>query len=308
MMKSCRVMTLRNAKTFSLAATVAIAMAAVLLVTPGLSIAQTIPGGEEAEGDVGPVGVVNEEEFVDVVIQRYVNAIQEEDDPAQAQTYENDLYRLEVAKAIYQHTHDQEITDERFTDKTEWELLDMLDATYGPESSEDEPVPNAGHGVSAVSGIVTHTHGGGVGVDVNKIHTARQSETNCDTGVRQTGTAKSTLTSYTNGDATIKVQFNYPADFDDEFRVLRNTVCYGFDHDETVKRHDVLISNVPGSGQGQYQSCTVKTDKAVDTKNRGCNAFGPDKITILITYNTYDSNETHRTAQLGTMQTYWLRT
>lgn len=292
-------MTLRNAKKLSLAAAVAIAMAAVLLVPPGLTNAQVTPG-EEEEGDIGPVGVVNEEAIVDETIERYRDAI-EEAEPAQRQSYADDLYRLEVAKALYQAAHGQQVDDDRFADKTVWELIEMLDATYGPESAEDEPTPSVGRATNGISGIVTHASGGGVGVDVNRIKTATQSERNCDTGARQTGTAKSTLTSFTNGDAKIRVEFNYPEDFDDNVKVLRNNYCYDFDHDETVKRHDVLISPIPGSGQGQYQPCTVTTSMAVDEKTRGCNAFGPDKITILTTYNTYDSNETNRTAQLGTL-------
>jgi len=268
----------------------------------GNTIAQEVPG--EEEDTTGPVGVVDEALTVDTVIQRYKLSIMEEEDAAQRQAYETVVDRLEIAKAIYQLTNDQRI-DDRFIDKTVVDLFAMLDATYGPEAFDESSIPTSGHGVRAIN---TAPHNSDVTIDVNYVHVSIQSEHSCATNSSVSGTTRSTMTSFSNGDATISVEFDYPEDFDENIRVLRNTNCYDFDHDETVKRHDVLAATVPGSGQVPAQACTLKADRASETESRGCNAFGPDRIVLISASNTYDSDEISRDVQLGWTTTSWLFT
>lgn len=115
------------------------------------------------------------------------------------------------------------------------------------------------------------------------------------------------MTSFSNGDATISVEFDYPEDFDENIRVLRNTDCYDFDPDETVKGHDVLGAAVPGSGPVPAQVCTLKADGASETESGGCNVFGPDRTVFISASNTY-YDEISRDVQLGWTTAPWLFT
>ena len=277
-------------------------LAFAVLIPQGIN-AQMVPGDDDDR--YGSVGVVDELAVLDSVLEYYKDILMEEDHTQQKIT-ENLIDRLEIARAIYQSTNGQEV-DDRYADKTPDELLVLLDKTYNSEdfveSSSSSPSSHTGHGPNPVPMPITHSHTSSSSIDVYRNNNHFQRQYDCEEGSYVTGSALSTLTSYTNGRATISGTFDYPENFDKNIREGRTTECIGFDHVETVKRHDVLAGAIPGSGHIQSQVCTLRADSASDTVSVGCNAFGPNRLVLITTVNEYDSDETTRNTQLGSMQT-----
>lgn len=286
-------MTTNKVKQVILATTMSL-LSLVILIPPGIS-AQMITG-ESEECNRYCIGVVDEIMALETVIQRYKNDLIKEEDRTRQKITENIIDRLEIAKAIHRSANGHEV-DGKYADMTLEELLALLDET-NPEDFVESSSGVYGHSVGNAVGMAV-THSRGTSIDVQRTNTHVQSDYDCEESEMVTGTAQSTLSSHTDGSATVSGTFEYPEDFDQNVRERRTTTCYDFDHYETVKRHDVLAAAIPGGGEAPGQVCTLRADSASDEASVGCNAFGPDRMTLITATNAYDSDETSRDVQLG---------
>ena len=160
--------------------------------------------------------------------------------------------------------------------------------TGGPQSTR-------GHNTN----LVAHQYSSGNGIDVEKIQSLAQKQHDCDLNRRVYGQTTSTYTSYTNGHAKITTDFDYPEDLDKSIRTFRNTVCTDFDHDGTTAWHSVLGTTADTGSYYPSQSCRINTSDASITKHIWCNAFGQDRITLTVVFNTYDASGSSKETQLG---------
>ena len=195
-----------------------------------------------------------------------------------------------------------------YAEMTVDEMFAVLDSTYGPGdfvNSTSSPVNT--HGASfteASSRNMIEAHGHGSRDSLLRV-THTQTQYDCSDARNVRGTAASTLTSYTNGDATISTTFSYPEDLDKNIRAHRTTTCTDFDHDYTVQRHDVLIGT--SGSDVRPQVCTTRANSASDSDSVGCNGFGPGAIVFISTHNEYDASQTSRTTQLGSIVSGFFR-
>lgn len=226
-----------------------------------------------------------------------------EDDTEEQQAVENMVTRIGSAKAIYDITHGQTV-DEEYSDMTVHEMIAIFGSTYAPEeiteaSIETErtggPQSTRGHNTN----LVAHHHSSGGAIDVERTKSLAQKQYDCDLNRRVYGQTTSTYTSYTNGHAKITTDFDYPDDLDKSIRTFRTTVCTDFDHDQTSAWHSVIgVTGDPG-GAFQAQSCRINAFDGSTTKHIWCNAFGQDRITLTVVFNTYDASGSSKVTQLG---------
>lgn len=283
-------------------------LALALLVPLGVTNSmaqQQVPGDEDDTDEIGHVGVTDELEIIDRVIESYRDELESSDDPEYVQSVETAVARLEVAKAIYQLANGYgDDIHEDYRDKTMDELFVLLDATYDPEDFVSSEDPDNGHTMthSLVGGekaATQYVHSHGKTIDVQKRNNHYPAEYDCVDRQAARGSALSVLTSYTDGTAVIEVDFSYPANFDKNIGERRGSTCTDFDHTKSVKRHDVLVATIPGSGQVPAQVCTLTERNPEGSESVGCNAFGPNRLTLIITTSTYDATQSSKQTQLG---------
>lgn len=284
-------------------------LALALLVPLGVtsSMAQQAPGEDEYADEIGPVAVTDELAALDEVIERYADELETTDDSEYAQAVENAVERLEIAKAIYQTVRGHADIREDYQDKTLDELFVLLDATYDPEDfTTSEEYTGPSHVTDSLIGgekaSIQYVHSHTKQIDVQRNNNHYQSQYDCVDRKAARGSALSVLTSYTDGTAIITGDFSYPANLDKSIGERRGSTCTDFDHTKTVKRHDVLIAAVPGSGDVPAQVCTLTERNPEGSESVGCNAFGPNRVTLITTTNTYDATESSKNTQLGTTQ------
>ena len=288
---------------------------ATILLVPGIVLAQNIDTSiqnkleseiEPKDSSVGAVGNTGDIELMKSIIKDYEEELEIETDQNDIEYLENVIDRLEIAKAIILVSRNSSNVDEPYREKTVEELFILLDATYEPEdfvSSDD----NSRTRVDLVGDnqITTiHKMSYGSSIDVNRVHNHHQTHYDCKHKSTVTGTASSTLISYTNGKAKITGTFSYPSEINEKITDRRNHQCLEFEHTKVVKRHDVLANIIPGAGHVKAQPCALVATSPSDTDEVWCNAFGPSLLTLITTMNTYTSPTGPNTSQLGTIQVY----
>ncbi len=86
---------------------------------------------------------------------------------------------------------------------------------------------------------------------------------------------------------------------DKKFKERRSRTCETIEHEETKKTHYVLAAAIPGNGPIKTQICTLKTSNSSETFDAiNCDAFGPDRLTLITTTNEYE-RPNGKTTQLG---------
>ena len=276
--------------------------ALVILIPLGLSADATPP--QPGDGTVDPIASTTDGyDALESLLKYYENVIPAEDDTEEAQAIETIITRLSAVQAIYQLTHDMEV-EEDYADMTIDEMFAVLDSTYGPGDFVDSTTsPAHTHRtpfIEATTRNMVEAHGhGSYDARLTKTHTQTQYDCSDSRNVR--GTATSTLTSYTNGDATISTTFTYPEDLDKDIRERRTTTCTDFDHNSTTQRHDILGSW--SNTDVRPQVCTITVNNTSETDEVGCNGFGPGAYVFISTHNQYDASQSSRTTQLGPVET-----
>ncbi len=285
-----------------------------ILLVPGIVLAQNTDTNmlnkleseiEPKDGSIGPVGNTGGIELMESVIKDYKEYLELEADSDDIDYLENVVERLEIAKAILLVSRNSSDIEEQYREKTIEELFDLLDATYESEdldSSVDNSRPIKVNYVATSNQVnEVNTMSNSVSINVYKTHNGQQQQWDCKHKKVVSGSASSTLISYTNGKAKITGTFTYPAEINEKIVDRRNHQCVEFEHSKTIKRHDVLANIIPGSGQVKAQACTLTGTTPHDTDEVQCNAFGPSRVTLITIMNTYTSSTDQRTSQLGTI-------
>ena len=277
--------------------------ALVMLIPLGIN-AYTGPA-QPGNGTVDPIASTTDAyETLESLLAYYENVIPAEDDTEQQQqAVENMVIRIGSAKALYDITHEQAV-DEEYADMTVSELITLFGSTYAPDditeaSIQTERTSGPQSTMGRNMNLVTHHHSSGGATDVERIQSLAQKQYDCDLNRRAYGQTTSTYTSYTNGHAKITTDFNYPEDLDKDIRTFRNNVCTDFDHDETSAWHSVIGVTGDLGSFFQSQSCRITTSDASTSKYIWCNAFGQDRISLTVVFNTYDASGSSKVTQLG---------
>ncbi len=261
--------------------------------------------GEDSTDEVGPVGVVDELTVLDSVLDDYLEELEVEQDVEYTEYLDTAITRLEIAKAMMQVSKNSTDIAMKYQNHTVLELLVLLDQTYGPE---DYPATNSDNNSTHtnidmltennhVSGLYFVSHSTPE-VDVLNYNNHHQKQYDCMDRITLTGKSLSVLTSYSDNTATITGTFDYPEDMDKNIRERRSNECLSFEHDETVKRHDVMISLDPREII-RAQVCTLTESNPLDSDLVSCNAFGANRLTVITTINTYDGVDSSKITSLG---------
>ncbi len=311
-----RAMTAKAAK----AATCMAAVLTVLLFVPiGMSTAQ-VPGGTTA-GPVGPVSHTGDLAALESAIHDYKRELDGESHSERQEALENVITRLGIAKAIVQSSHNLGGTAPQYQNLTTDQLLVLLHATYEPGDfvdSRDDASSTLANSVASYDQMImmpainhptsfSASHAS-PSMDVRRNNNHYQHQYDCRDLSFVSGLAHSVLTSYTNGRAQITGSFSYPADMDKRITERRDSTCLEFEHVETVKRHHVLASSNPRGGHVKAQVCTLTATNPIESASVWCNAFGPGRLTLITTTNTYEVSSQSLTTQLGSTTSTLLAT
>ena len=281
-----------------------ISLLAFVFCIPLESDAQTVPGEEDFQDHIGHVASTNELAALESVLHDYLNELKIEQDTTQKEYLELSITRLGIAKAMMQVSINSTDVAPKYQGLTILQLLDLLDETYGPN---DYPATNSNY-------TVAHTHVNELNnkhteaiyfvthrnpqVDVLKSYNHIQKQYDCVDEKVIRGSALSVLTSYTDNTATITGTFNYPNDMDKNIKERRSLNCLSFEHVQSIKRHDVLISLNPNE-KIVAEACTLRQTNPSGSDSVSCNAFGANRLTVITTINEYSSSEMSENTQLG---------